>query len=285
MYARAMRTSAAAAAAIVVCLVANLATAQEQPPDIVRLRDGGLVRGTISEYHPGEYVVIVLQNGEERRFEASVIESAGPASEEQPPAPPPPALPSPPINVVVQPAPPPTATVRFVSEQPGLRIFRLVGISQHLGFSHSRFGSTVHLVQRPIHEHVCDAPCEAVFALGVAGLGVSTGGRVMTPDDPRIGIAGPTRVNVRWNNRETVRVIGAIVALAGGLLGAAVAIGGIEGFWDDVGRFRATDEPLALAISGGVLMATSLVVGFSLAFWWDGYRLEQDPPAIVPEVR
>lgn len=42
------------------------AAAAETPPDVVHMKNGGMLRGTISEKIPGERVVITLPNGEER---------------------------------------------------------------------------------------------------------------------------------------------------------------------------------------------------------------------------
>jgi hypothetical protein len=51
-------------------------------PDVVRLRDGGLLRGTIAEYAVGDHVTIVLITGETRRIAAGELRYAGPAQDE-----------------------------------------------------------------------------------------------------------------------------------------------------------------------------------------------------------
>jgi hypothetical protein len=50
-------------------------------PDVVRLHKGGLLRGTISELVPGEYVVLVLLTGEVRKLAMADVAYAGPADE------------------------------------------------------------------------------------------------------------------------------------------------------------------------------------------------------------
>lgn len=50
-------------------------------PDVVRLHKGGLLRGTISELVPGEYVVLVLLTGEVRKLPMADVAYAGPADE------------------------------------------------------------------------------------------------------------------------------------------------------------------------------------------------------------
>jgi hypothetical protein len=66
-------------------LVTREARAQEPPAlaatDVVRLKNGGLLRGTISELVPGESVEIVTVTGERRRFDMKEVSYAGPASE------------------------------------------------------------------------------------------------------------------------------------------------------------------------------------------------------------
>lgn len=57
------------------------AAAQDLPPDVVRLRDGGMLRGTIIESSPGSHVLLTLANGETRRVEAEDVEWAGPVAE------------------------------------------------------------------------------------------------------------------------------------------------------------------------------------------------------------
>ena len=47
----------------------------------MRLRDGGLLRGTIAEFVVGDHVTIVLITGETRRVAAADVGFAGPAGE------------------------------------------------------------------------------------------------------------------------------------------------------------------------------------------------------------
>ena len=77
----------------------------QQAPDLVVLRDGSMMRGTISEYDHDKGVTIQLVSGELRSVEASEIEYAGPA-DRQPKSEP----------AAVEAAPPPAAPV--VTEPP-----------------------------------------------------------------------------------------------------------------------------------------------------------------------
>lgn len=280
------------AAAFILWILCAAASASAQlPPDVVRLRDGGLFRGTISQYEPGRHVVIVLPNGEERRFEAAQIEFAGPAAEMPAPsapaptpappaqAPAPPAQ-GPPAPLVVQIAPPLAFPVRFESERPQLQIFRIVGAEQRLRVTATQYGASSYLESNAIFERVCTTPCEVPFLPGFYGLGVSGGGGIVRPGDPALHVAGPTRVHVAWTDRELMRIIGFAVAIAGGVLGAAGLIGGLTAFVQDTRQVGWRDFG---AVSGGVLLV-SLSVGLPLALWNDSYRLSQDPP-IPAELR
>src|SRR6188768_1348287 len=57
------------------------APAPASAPDVVRLKNGGILRGTISELVPGDYVSIVLITGEPRRVLYADVQFAGPANE------------------------------------------------------------------------------------------------------------------------------------------------------------------------------------------------------------
>ena len=51
-----------------------------RPPDVVRLKNGGMVRGTILEAIPGEAVRVQLSDGNVREFPADTVDYAGPDS-------------------------------------------------------------------------------------------------------------------------------------------------------------------------------------------------------------
>src|SRR4051794_21414836 len=50
------------------------------PPDVVKLKDGSLLRGTIVELKAKEFVQIQLLTGEVRRLGMDQVEYAGPAN-------------------------------------------------------------------------------------------------------------------------------------------------------------------------------------------------------------
>ena len=154
--------------------------------DTVILHDGTLVRGTIVEVRPDDYVVIQTATGETRRFESDQVRYAGPSDQApsasvggggttpySPPAPysapPPGSAPSP-----AQFAPPPVSNgdlpIRIVDEGEGLTLRLQTG---------SAYGmSGGYAVQITTYRTVCTAPCVGGLPEGVHQFAVMTrGGR------------------------------------------------------------------------------------------------------------
>jgi hypothetical protein len=125
-------------------------TAPAPPPDIIRTKDGGMLRGTIVEKVPNDHVEILLPNGQSRTVPMADVDYAGPTAGDtgaapQAPAPPPPAplpaqqsddeetpratsgsLPATTIGAG-------TARLRLTSDQEGLTFHRKTGTSQGTG--------------------------------------------------------------------------------------------------------------------------------------------------------
>lgn len=133
------------------------------PPDVVMSPGGGMLRGTIVESVPGQYVVIMLPTGETRRIEWPNVTYAGPAS-------------GAPQQVQTQTRPsygaaaqlgttapqfqPSTPAggvhVRFESPQPGITFHRVTGTA-----TATAWGSGHAIAVRAYSfERLCTAPCE-----------------------------------------------------------------------------------------------------------------------------
>ena len=76
-----MRLYDALLVALILAGVPSRAHAQGAAPDIVRKKDGGILRGTIEEMVPKGEVKIVLPSGEKRSIPMSEVDFAGPASD------------------------------------------------------------------------------------------------------------------------------------------------------------------------------------------------------------
>lgn len=281
----------------------SLVSAQA-PPDVVRLRDGGMLRGTIAEHEPESHVSIVLPTGEVRRVPASEVLWAGPA-DEMPPAgttgvttradysqhavPAPDArFPSPsgrygspgPLSPgVLAPgtlAPPgmPVATgtvpVRFEADREDVRVDLRVGTRQHLMIAGNRYGVSSRIVQHPVWQELCLAPCTQEMTTGRFHIGVSLGGKTY-PLPEAVEARVPTRVNIHWGDRYAIRVIGAVIwAVVGALGTAGLIVTGMECMFG-------WQCPADLLLASGVGVAVATAVGLPMVFLKDEISFQVGP--------
>lgn len=68
------------------CAPSFAASAQVAPPDVVRTTDGGIYRGTILEFVPGDHLVLLLPSGERRTFAGTEIATTESTTPPAPPA-------------------------------------------------------------------------------------------------------------------------------------------------------------------------------------------------------
>lgn len=233
------------------------AAAQTAHPDVVRLHDGTMLRGTISE-QTAEHLVIVLPTGEVRTYPMSAVASAGPAS---PPAAPPivPAI----VPAIVQaPAGPPLARLRVTSDQQELSLQQLQGTTTVAVWTGRGVGSA-RIDQFSI---ICNAPCDTEIPAGTYQLGVaqSTGDarRAGAPIDLR----GDVNLHVRYDDRTMLRVAG--------WLTFGLATAGATGLL--LGSFLGSrwDIDMPMLVSGCVLYGLGMAVGFPLGFLNDAAEVE-----------
>jgi hypothetical protein len=199
-------------------------------PDVVRLKNGGFLRGTIAESIPNESVTIVTIAGETKRFLMSEVEYAGPASLPgvQGSAQVPPAEPSseklpeaaPPSSASVAPprADKAVAEVHFESEPVGVTFYQhsdltaavvVPGLGAFVGY-----------------KAICTAPCKAELPVGTHALAMAYRGSPPREAPPVQLERGPARLHGDYVSRSGTRTAGFIVGPAGFLAGAVViAIG------------------------------------------------------------
>jgi hypothetical protein len=167
---------------------APVAAAVASAPDVVRLKNGGMLRGTIAESEPGQSVTIVLLTGETRKISAADVTYAGPADAAPSTPPPPPA--------VAAPAAPPAvsadangngnaqqfavvhaaeARIDFVSDPEGSTLFRR---SHTAGFGHG------YAALATGYDEVCTAPCNASMPSGTHTFAVAKSGGSPIEADP-----------------------------------------------------------------------------------------------------
>lgn len=276
----------------------------QAPPDVVRLRGGGMLRGTIAEHEPDSHVSIVLPTGEVRRVPAGDVLWAGPANEMPPsgttgvttradysehavPSPgtsfPNPtgryASPGPSSPGVLSPgtlAPPGmpvvrgTVPVRFEADREGVRVDLRVGTHQQLVVSGNQYGVSSSVVRHPVWQELCLAPCTQEMTTGRFHIGVSLGGKTYALRDT-IDARAPTQVNIHWGDRYAIRVIGAVIwAVVGALGTAGLIVSGMQ-------CISGWQCPADLLFASGAGVAVAMAVGLPMVFLKDELSFEIGP--------
>lgn len=198
------------------------------PTDLVVLKAGGMVRGTVLSSVTGEPVQLQLADGTARKFDFDAVAYAGPASAFVP------------TPVAVSPrVDPGLVRVRFVGEDENLVLYRHAGRSLSQGTAYGKSDDFSLRVRTENWERVCAAPCDAMvngteqrFAIGRGDDDpVPAGGLRLNPDAEILGA-------YEDNSLERSLLIGSGVAamIAGGLvlsddktsyLGGGLMLGGI----------------------------------------------------------
>jgi hypothetical protein len=246
------------------------ARAQSAPPDVVRLEDGGLVRGVIVELVPEQYVVISLPDGSTRRYEMSAVEYAGPVQPaEQPsaPVPPPPAGSANQWSGAASPVPtmsaPPSSSgalqLHLTSETPGITLMLQTSIAVAQA---GMYSATAYA-----YERVCTAPCTTELQPGSYQFAVQDArGRqyrvrrpVLLQSDTTLDIGVESRRRqriVRWVTSITLLGVGA------GLLGASFARMTRDDFYDEYDEHPSwglLGAGSALLIGGSITMSIAIL--------------------------
>jgi hypothetical protein len=247
-----------------VVLVTGTRVAAQAPaaPDVVRLRDGGLLRGTIAEYVVGDHATLVLITGETRRIAAADIRYAGPAQEEPPATgteatsrsvdttatPVAPATPStygeaPPATRADTGAERGTAAVPAVTADP--RPATRIRIR-------SRDGERLHVDAAPSGRELaplCETPCAPSLATGIYRFAITRPGMPRLEPDHLVPLEEGDRVTVTYDTRGGTRrgglvLIGITAALGAGIALAPLAI-----------EERARDRAIVPALVAGAALA------------------------------
>jgi hypothetical protein len=189
--------------------------------DVVRLKNGGLVRGTIVELLPGESVTITTALGKTREFAMSEVSYAGPAANESEPA----AKPKAKGRVFAsrsreensEEAPRPYVTVH--AEEARLA---LEGEPTNVIFYRQGASAVAGGVTAQGYERLCAAPCEISMPAGVESLALGVEKSKPVEADPIDIPAGNHRIVGRYSDRTPVRVIGWVSLVAAPLVGGLI---------------------------------------------------------------
>lgn len=182
------------------------------PPDVVRMRDGGLLRGTIIELLPKEYVEIALPNGRTKVIRMSDVAYAGPfVSETTHPA----VGPGPTIDVAIK-------RIELSSHQEGLTFFRRTGASNGVAGGWAGglgYGGPIAVYgNSESFERLCTAPCAVNMPAGTYRLGLSIGDGPVLPADP-VDLRENLKLDGQYVSNVQTRIAGGVILL-GGMLGA-----------------------------------------------------------------
>ncbi len=213
-------------------------------PDTVRLVDGTFYRGVIVESTP-DHVSLLLTSGETRAFPRSDVASADrEPAEAAPPVP-----------------PAPMTHLHARTDGEHLTLQRITGRANSPAVG--GYGE-VRIVAVDEFEPICELPCDVDIAPGTYQLAVSHSlGATRRAGEPIQLLAGDLDLDVHYEDRDVLRIVGLIAAIVGGAGGyALINIGWL--FDHGPGQLN-----VAEMVAGGCIAAVSLAVGLSLAFWGD----------------
>jgi hypothetical protein len=240
------------------------ARAQEEPPDVVRLLGGRIVRGTVIERRAGERVVIDVE-GQFHTYPWSEVLYAGPYPEpertpepETPPPPPPPE--EEPIEVVRGPH------RMWIFGDRGISLYVEVGVE--LALARDR-GTAVPVAR---YELLCTAPCNAELTHGSHRVALSDGSGAPAEVGPTLRVERELRLSVHFVDRSEVRLAGMLLALAGIVPGLVLISAGL---------LALRDGPADAGLIGvGAGFFGLSAIGIPVASWGDTRTVEVEPVEI-----
>lgn len=236
------------------------------PPDVVRLRDGTFLRGTIVERSPTQ-VVLMLPTGETRTYPAAEVEHAGPDTPAPEPVPQAPSVAAPPF--VAPPAPPAgqgVARLHVRTAQEGLSLQRLQGTTS-ISVWTGRGVASAQLDQFGI---ICNAPCDIEVPEGTYQLGIAQGEGNALRAGPPIDLRGEMTLGLTYDDRSLLRAMGWLTFGLGAAGGGALAIAApFAGPTSCSYGFCSNGFSFEMFAAGIGIMVTSMIVGMILAFLQD----------------
>lgn len=265
------------------CLLVPVAASAQpvSPRDVVRLRNGGILRGTVAEVAPGLGVSIVLVTGETRRVPATEVVWVG----TEPPAPVVPIVeprrgaPSPGM-VVPSPEPFATATatvpVRLATNERGATLHRVTGRSYGSATVHVNGRSGVGYSSSSSYARICAAPCTFAAPVGTHELALALPGR-MPLEGNAVTIDRPGILHATYESRAGTRAVGWLLFWGGLIGGTSLTFAGLlPAVRDDVdGDTGRADLTMTL---GGIGVTTiSMIVSLMLTTQADTVDFQLEP--------
>jgi hypothetical protein len=257
-----------------------------EPKDVVRLKNGGLVRGSIVELLPGQSVTITTVTGKVREFPMSEVSYAGPADAEE-------------SKAAAKTEQPQSFAPRAAGQNSNEKLrphvtvhaeeARLVLESEPSGIVFYRQGGSAVAgnVTAQGYERLCAAPCEISLPAGVESLALSVDRSKPVEAAPLDIPAGRHRVVGRYADRTAIRVVGWVSLIAAPIVGTAIFVQKrerercIEGFTEPICTKEVSYPYLGTALT---VMGVGLLGGL-LIFVPDSAEVELSSKGRAPIAR
>ena len=224
------------------------ALAVEGAPDLVRTKDGGMLRGTIVEKVPGEKVTISLLDGQLRTLSMDTVTYAGPA-DEAPSA-------RPPVDAADEVEPKSMVTVR--TEEATLQLLEgETPLTWHTSsLSGVAFGGGM-AVAHQMYNRLCTAPCEVEMPVGNHRFALATDDGIPVSALQPTRITGDGELVGVYEDNSTTRAVLAVIGLAGIIGGSVLMLAPLfeDDFEGDLGT--------GFWVGTGMLVVSPLVFSFA----------------------
>ncbi len=239
-------------------------------PDVIMLKDGNMVRGTIVELDKTKEVTIQTPTGKTRTIPMTEVEYAGPEANRPRAAAAPPALPPPPPppQVASRPQPPvqpvgrAEVPVRFTANMPNVTLHVRTGSSVANTYGFTSRGTMMSGVSvGRAYADVCVAPCETSLPVGSLPLALSYRDGNPIEASGAIPVRGPSRIHGEYTSYAGTRLAGLFTMLGGAIAGTIILVTA-RGPDDRYGQptYNNTQAiPGAIVLFGGVLVGTILM--------------------------
>ncbi|MDC0746845.1 hypothetical protein [Polyangium mundeleinium] len=247
---------------------------QASVPDIVLLKDGGMLRGTIVEKDPEGSVTILLPSGKSRTVDMDDVTYAGAESAR------PKAKPDEDDEDEDEDEAPArkgrrSKTKPFITVKAGEASLKLESDEPNATY-HVRSGSAYVVGSRgsavgQSFTEICTAPCEASLPVGTHYLALSKQGGVPVLSADPVRLDGPSRIVGSYTSNAGTRMAGL------GVLVGGIVVGGVVMLVPIMTRDPGEEFSSAPLVIGGVLLLGGTFGGMLLMMRRDDVKFEITP--------
>jgi hypothetical protein len=248
-------------------------------PDVVKLKDGSLYRGTIVELVAGDHVDLRLPSGDVKRWAMTDVSYAGETSRSPvPSAPREAAAPRPLVTVEAG-----EARVHFESDTPETDLHIRTHDATVTGAGWGARGGFVYGAVAHGYDHVCAAPCDATLATGTHRLALSYRGKAPVEPEDAVTLRGPSTIRGTYVDKSGTRIAGWVVVIGSLVGGSALLFASFQSTQDCSLQSVTGSCTKQFTIDGGLAGGSAAVyvlgtiVGVALAMQHDGATIEVTP--------